>query len=43
MQNPDQEIEGVRRYPGESPEIPNISNSEIEEMNYTMGPPAVVN
>jgi hypothetical protein len=22
---------------GESPEPPNISNSEIEEMNYTMG------
>jgi hypothetical protein len=36
-------MEGVRRYPGESPEIPNISNSEIEEMHNAMGPPVVVN
>lgn len=39
--NPYQEI--IRRGPVESPEIPNISNSEIEEMNYTMCQPAVVN
>ena len=40
MQQPYSDMGVITRYiPGESQEIPNnISNSEIEEMNYTMNP-----
>ena len=46
MQNPYAETQVImlgQRMSRDSPEIPNISSSEIEEMNYTINPPGLVN